>query len=448
MIRDTRSRRGTARSGTVLAVAVAAGAAVALALAGGAPATASAQRAVAAPAAPVPAPAHPGGGPWVTTWSASPQVAVPGTLSATGFDNQTVRDIVFTSAGGNAARVVLTNVFGTSPLRVGHVTLAIAGSGAAVRAGTVARVSFGGSSSIEIPPGAQALSDPVTMRVPALTDLAVSVYLPGQTGAATIHSDAQQDNWVSGSGDHAGDAGAGAFTTDSQSWYYVSDVIVRSPGTAGTVVAFGDSITDGFQSTVNANARWPNDLARRLAARPGPALSVADEGISGDRVLNDSLCCGVNAVARFERDALDQPGVRDVIVLIGINDFGFSALPPNPIYNPVTDVSAAQVIAGYRQLIAQARARGLKVIGATLLPFKGAAYYTPAGEAKREAVNAWIRLRGAWDGVIDFDKVMRDPADPLALNPAYNSGDNLHPNDAGYQVMANAVSLGTLLPGR
>jgi lysophospholipase L1-like esterase len=312
----------------------------------------------------------------------------------------------------------------------------------------VARVSFGGSSSIEIPPGAQALSDPVTMRVPALTDLAVSVYLPGQTGAATIHSDAQQDNWVSGSGDHAGDAGAGAFTTDSQSWYYVSDVIVRSPGTAGTVVAFGDSITDGFQSTVNANARWPNDLARRLAARPGPALSVADEGISGDRVLNDSLCCGVNAVARFERDALDQPGVRDVIVLIGINDFGFSALPPNPIYNPVTDVSAAQVIAGYRQLIAQARARGLKVIGATLLPFKGAAYYTPAGEAKREAVNAWIRLRGAWDGVIDFDKVMRDPADPLALNPAYNSGDNLHPNDAGYQVMANAVSLGTLLPGR
>jgi lysophospholipase L1-like esterase len=153
-------------------------------------------------------------------------------------------------------------------------------------------------------------------------------------------------------------------------------------------------------------------------------------------------------VARFERDALDQPGVRDVIVLIGINDFGFSALPPNPIYNPVTDVSAAQVIAGYRQLIAQARARGLKVIGATLLPFKGAAYYTAAGEAKREAVNAWIRLRGAWDGVIDFDKVMRDPADPLALNPAYNSGDNLHPNDAGYQVMANAVSLGTLLPGR
>jgi lysophospholipase L1-like esterase len=439
MIRDMKGRRGTALAGVA-----AAGAAIALALAGGSPATASPDRAAPATAAPAPA----GGGSWVTTWSASPQVAVPGTLSATGFDNQTVRNIVFTSTGGNAARVVLTNVFGTSPLHVGHVTLAIAGAGAAVRAGTVGRVTFGGSSSIEIPPGAQVLSDPVTMRVPALTDLAVSVYLPGPTGAATIHSDAQQDNWVSGTGDHAADPGAAAFTTGSQSWYYVSDVIVRSPGAAGTVVAFGDSITDGFQSTVNSNARWPNDLARRLAARPGPALSVADEGISGDRVLNDSLCCGVNAVARFERDALDQPGVRDVIVLIGINDFGFSALPPNPVYNPVTDVSAAQVIAGYQQLAAQAHARGLKIIGATLLPFKGAAYYTAAGEAKREAVNAWIRSSGAWDGVIDFDKVMRDPADPLLLNPAYNSGDNLHPNDAGYQVMANAVSLRMLLPGR
>jgi lysophospholipase L1-like esterase len=432
------------RRGTALAGAAAACAAIALALAGGAPATASPGRA--APAAS--ASARGGGGAWVTTWSASPQVAVPGTLSATGFDNQTVRNIVFTSTGGNAARVVLTNVFGASPLQVGHVTLAIAGTGAAVKAGTVSPVTFGGSSSIEIPPGAQALSDPVTMRVPALADLAVSVYLPGQTGAATIHSDAQQDNWVSGTGDHAGDASAAAFTTDSQSWYYVSGVIVRLPGAAGTVVAFGDSITDGLASTVNANARWPNDLARRLDAGHGRALSVADEGISGDRVLNDSLCCGVNAVARFERDALDQPGVRDIIVLIGINDFGFSALPPNPIYNPVTDVSAAQVIAGYQQLITQARARGLKIIGATLLPFKGAAYYTAAGEAKREAVNAWIRSSGAWDAVIDFDKVMRDPADPLALNPAYNSGDNLHPNDAGYQVMANAVSLGTLLPGR
>jgi lysophospholipase L1-like esterase len=162
-------------------------------------------------------------------------------------------------------------------------------------------------------------------------------------------------------------------------------------------------------------------------------------------VLNDALCCGVNALARFERDALDQPGVREVIVLEGINDFGFSAVPPNPVINPVTDVSAAQVIAGYQQLIARAHARGLKIFGATLLPFKGAGYYTAAGEAKREAVNTWILTSGAFDGVIDFDKLMRDPSNPLVMNPAYDSGDHLHPNDAGYQVMANAISLDMLL---
>jgi len=384
---------------------------------------------------------------WVTSWSASPQVPVPGTPAAAGFDNQTVRNIVFTSAGGALVRLMLTNVFGTTPLQVGDVTVAVAGSGAAVAPGTIHRVTVGGSASFQIPAGAQVLSDPVAMRVAPLQDLAVSVYLPGQTGAATIHSDAQQVNWVSETGDHAGDADAGAFTTQTQSWFYVSDVIVGPSRVSGTVVAFGDSITDGFQSTVGANTRWPNDLARRLNALHGRTLSVANEGISGNRVLNDALCCGVNALARFERDALDQPGVRDIIVLEGINDFGFSAVPPNPVIDPVTDVSAAQVIAGYEQLIAQAHARGLKIFGATLLPFKGAGYYTAAGEAKRETVNAWIRTSGAFDGVIDFDTLMGDPADPLTLNPAWDSGDHLHPNDAGYQAMANAVNLDMLLDG-
>ena len=383
----------------------------------------------------------------MTSWAASPQVPVPGTPAAAGFDNQTVRNIVFTSAGGALVRLVLTNVFGTTPLQVGDVTVAVAGSGAAVAPGTIHRVTVGGSASFQIPPGAQVLSDPVAMRVAPLQDLAVSVYLPGQTGAATIHSDAQQVNWVSETGDHAGDAGAGAFSTQTQSWYYVSDVIVGPSRVSGTVVAFGDSITDGFQSTVGANTRWPNDLARRLNALHGRTLSVANEGISGNRVLNDALCCGVNALAQFDRDALDQPGVRDIIVLEGINDFGFSAVPPNPVIDPVTDVSAAQVIAGYEQLIAQAHARGLKIFGATLLPFKGAGYYTAAGEAKREAVNTWIRTSGAFDGVIDFDKLMGDPADPLTLNPAWDSGDHLHPNDAGYQAMANAVNLDMLLDG-
>jgi lysophospholipase L1-like esterase len=380
---------------------------------------------------------------WVTSWSAGPQAAAPRTLAAAGFNNQTVREIIFSSVGGDPIRLELTNVFGVSPLQVGRVTVAVAGPGAAVVPGTIHPVTFGRSASIQIPAGAQILSDPVAMRVRPLQELAVSVYLPGRTGPATFHMDAQQVNWVSTPGDHAADQGAGAFTTPTESWYYLSDLIAGSSGAHGTVVAFGDSITDGVGSEVGANGRWPNDLARRLDALGGPALAVADEGIGGNRVLTSSRWFGISAEARFGPDALDQPGVRDIIVLEGINDIGFSAASPHP----GTGVSAAQIIAGYRQLIARAHARGLKIFGATLLPFRGAGDYTAAGEAKREAVDHWIRTSGAFDGVIDFDAVMRDPADPLMLNPAYDSGDHLHPNDLGYQVMADAISLQMLLPG-
>jgi lysophospholipase L1-like esterase len=388
-----------------------------------------------------------GGYGWVTSWSASPQVAAPGTLPARGFENRTIRNIVFTSVGGGPIRLELTNLFGTWPLLLSDVTVAVAGPGAAVVPGSIHQVTFGGSRWFQIPAGGQVLSDPVTMRVRPLQRLAVSVYLPGLTGPATFHSDAQQVSWVSVHGDHAADQGGGAFAARTSSWYYLSGLITRSPGTEGTVVAFGDSITDGVASAVGANARWPNDLARRLDALHGPTLAVADEGIGGNRVLNDSLCCGASAEARFRRDVLDQPGVRDVIVLEGINDLGFSQMRPHPVVDPVTYVSAAQVIAGYRQLIAQAHARGLRIFGATLLPFAGAGYYTPAAEAKREAINQWIRTSGAFDGVVDFDAVMRDPVDPLLLNPLYDSGDHLHPDDAGYRAMADAVDLGMLLRG-
>src|SRR5271165_871884 len=392
--------------------------------------------AVFADSRPAAAARHGSAGDWVTSWSASPQVATADTLAAAGFDNQTVRDIIFTSVGGDPIRLELTNVFGASPLRVGHVTVAEADSGAAVLPGTIHPVTYRGSASFQIPAGAQILSDPVAMRVSPLQDLAVSVYLPGETAAATCHADAQQVNWVSAAGDHAGDSDAGAFTTPTLSWYYVSALFVQAPGADGTVVALGDSITDGVGSTTGANARWPNDLARRLDALGSPMLSVADEGIGGNRVLIGARCCGASAEARFGRDALDQPGVRDVIVLEGINDIGFSAAALDG------GVSAAQIIAGYQQLIAQAHARGLRIFGATLLPFQGAGYYTAAGEATREAVNTWIRTSRAFDGVIDFDAVMRDPAHPLMLNPAYNSGDHLHPNDAGYQAMADAIKIG------
>ena len=385
---------------------------------------------------------------WVTSWGAGPQAAGRDTLAAAGFDNQTVRDVIFASVGGDPIRLELTNAYGLSPLLIGRVTVAVAGPDGALAPGTIHPVTYRGRASFQIPAGAQVLSDPVAMRVWPLQELAVSVYLPDQTGPATYHSQAFQVNWASVPGDHTADQDASAFVVPTTSWYYLSGLIVRSAGADGTVVAIGDSITDGVGSAVDANARWPNDLARRLDAVSSPTLAVADEGIGGNRVLTDSPSYGVSAEARFERDVLDQPGVRDVIVLEGINDIGFSTGPSRVggLPRPGTGVSAAQIIAGYRQLIAAAHARGLRIFGATLLPFQGAGYYTAAGEATREAVNHWIRTSGAFDGVIDFDKVMRDPADPLRLNPAYDSGDRLHPSDAGYQAMANAINLAMLLP--
>lgn len=383
-------------------------------------------------------------GAWVTSWAASPQAAGPRTHAALGFHDQTVRQIIFTSVGGNLIRVRLTNAFGTSPLLIGHVTVAEAGLRAALAPSTIHPVTFGGRPSIRIPTGGQALSDPVGMRVSPDQELAVSVYLPGRTGPPTLHWAAYQVNWVSAAGDHAAEAGSSAFVTPVTQWYYLSGLVVQSFSADGTVVALGDSITDGVGSTVGGNARWPNDLAERLGARPGPTLSAVDAGIGGNRVLAGSRVYGVSAEARFVRDALDQPGVRDIILLEGINDIGFTTGRANPdgVINP------ALIIAGYQRLIAQAHARHVRIFGATLLPFRGAGYYTAAGEAAREAVNTWIRTSGAFDGVIDFDRVMRDPADPLRLSPVYDSRDHLHPDDAGYLAMANAVNLQMLLPPR
>jgi lysophospholipase L1-like esterase len=383
---------------------------------------------------------------WVSSWAASPQQAVPGTPAAAGFDDQTVRNIVFTSVGGDRVRVRFTNSFGATPVQIGGASVAVAGTGAGTKGPSVP-LTFGGQPSILIPDGAEALSDPVRMYVPRLHDLAVSVYLPKATGPATNHALGQQTNYVA-SGDHTSDSSGGAYTGQTQSWFFIDsvDVTSQNPG-LGTLVAFGDSITDGFNSTPGANARWPNDLARRLDTR-FPTLAVADEGISGDRVLTSDECCGVDALARFDRDVVNRAGAKEVILLMGINDIGFSVTPPNPVTNPLPDVSAAQIIAGYEQIIAQAHAAGLKIFGGTLTPFKGAGYYSTAGEAKREAVNDWILTSRAFDGVIDFAKVVADPADPTMMAPQYDSGDHLHPNDAGYQAMANAIPLRLLLDNR
>lgn len=368
--------------------------------------------------------------------------------ATTGFSNQTVRNIIYTSVGGNSLRVQLSNTFGSAPLVVGAVSAGVVLDGAQLVPGTSRHLTFGGKTSVTIPAGAQLLSDPLSMRVQPLAELAVSVYLPDATGPATTHQDAQQDNYIA-SGNHVGDAAATAYTTTTGSWYYVDGVDVRSSTADGIVVAFGDSITDGYQSLVGSNARWPNYLARRLDALLGThAPGVVDEGISGNRVLNDSSCFGVSAQARFARDALSQPGVKAVILLEGINDIGFAGQADTGCYAPNDPtVTAAQIEAGYQDLINMAHARGVKVYGGTLTPFAGSNagyggnYGTPKGEALREQVNNWIRTSGAFDGVIDFARATTDPYDPLYLNPVYNSGDSLHPGDLGYEAMAATVPL-------
>jgi lysophospholipase L1-like esterase len=373
---------------------------------------------------------------WVATWAASPMAAAPAKLaapddfSAHGFDDQTIRDIVWTSAGGQAARIRLSNQFGTRPVTFGQIDIGLSAGGPFVVSGTSHRVTFDGSTSVTIAPGAAVVSDPVAMTIPAQTDLAVSLYTSGPTGPATYHSDAQQINYLSApeDGDYADSESAAGFTITSQHWYFLDEVDVQAgPAAGGTIVAFGDSITDGYHSTVGADERWPNDLARRLLT--ASKNSVVDEGISGNRVLAASDLFGMSAEARFLQDAADVSGARYVILLEGINDIGFTLTP------------VAQLIAGYETLIADAHAAGLKIFGATLTPFQGSGYYSVAGEAEREAINRWIRTSGAFDGVIDFDQAVRDPADPLRLLPAYDCGDHLHPNDAGYQAMADAISL-------
>ena len=374
---------------------------------------------------------------WVATWTASPMAATPARLtgpddfSSVGFNDQTIRDIVWTSVGGQAVRISLSNQFGRRPVTFGQVDIGVSAGGPLIIPGTNQRVTFAGKMAVTIPPGASAISDPVRMTVPAQTDLAVSLFTSGPTGPATYHSDSQQVNYVSAAGDYADSGSATGFTTTSQHWYFLDEVDVQvGAATGGTIVAFGDSITDGYQSTVGANGRWPDDLADRLLAGPaGQVHPVVDEGISGNRVLVGSVRFGVSAQVRFLTDTADVAGARYVILLEGINDIGFSLTP------------VARIIAGYERLIAAAHAAGLKIFGATLTPFQGSGYYSAPGEAEREAINHWIRTSGAFDGVIDFDRALRNPADPLQFLPAFDSGDHLHPNDLGYQAMADAINL-------
>jgi len=350
------------------------------------------------------------------------------------FKNQTLRQIVHVSLGGDRLRVVLSNAFGTVPLEVGAAHVALREKDAAIQTKSDRPLTFGGRPSTFIAAGAVAVSDPVSLTVPTAADLAIDLYLPGDTAASTspltTHQGALQLNYVSADGNHAGEPDfPGAATT--QQWFFLARVEVAAPEQAGAVVTFGDSITDGTRSTPNTNNRWPDELARRLAAQKIP-LGVLNEGIAGNRVLCDGA--GVSALARFDRDVLAQTGANYVVVLESINDIGIGRSNAVP--------SADDLIAAHKQLIERAHAHGLKIYGATLTPFDGAAYFTSEGEAKRQAVNQFIRSGKAYDGVIDFDAAVRDSAAPSKIQQKFNPGDNLHMNDAGYQAMAGAIDLG------
>jgi lysophospholipase L1-like esterase len=386
---------------------------------------------------------------WVGTWATAPVARAPlaggppvrggrGGAAPLNFNNQTLREIVHGSIGGGRVRVVFSNVFGTAPLAIGAAHVGLREKDSAIVPTSGRALTFGGGQAVTIPAGAVLFSDPVNLTVPPLADLAIDIYLPddiaASTSPVTLHNGARQTSYVSPAGNHAGAPNMPVQTTTS-SWFFLSRVEVTAPAGAGALVMFGDSITDGFNSTPDANNRWPDDFARRLRNRAGQVeTGVLNLGIDGNRVLADGS--GVSALTRFDRDVLVQTGVTHVVLLEGINDLGMSRQGPRP--------TAADLTAGHVQLIARARARGLRVYGATLLPFEGttyAGYWSPEGEATRQKFNEWILTSHAYDGVIDFDAAVRDPNHPTRLLPEYDSGDHLHPNDRGYQAMANAVNL-------
>jgi lysophospholipase L1-like esterase len=383
-----------------------------------------------------------GGEHWVGTWATAPLMppedATAATSTDAGFNNQTVRMVVRVSIGGESLRVRFSNVFGDKPLTIGAAHVALAAKGAAIVPGTDRALMFSGRDSFTIPPNAMVMSDPVKLHVAPLTSLTVSVFLPGATGPATWHPLGRATTYISGPGDLCASADMpGAKTTTS--WYWLTGVEVLASESTGAIVALGDSITDGAAATVDANKRWPDILANEVstAARGNSSpLAVLNEGISGNRLLHD--VDGQNALARFDRDVLSQDGVRYLIVLEGINDIGWPHMQDGKYAGDA--VSADQMIAALQQIAERAHAHGIRVYGATLTPFGGAFYQTPDGETERETVNQWIRTSGAFDGVIDFDEITRDPNRPERFLPAYDSGDHLHPGDAGYDAMGRAAA--------
>lgn len=386
---------------------------------------------------------------WVATWTASPEAADPDPNEPVlNLQDQTVRERVRVSMGGSQIRVRLSNEYGSAPLDVGSVTVAAPNDAAGVKSGSIQTVKFGGRTSVTIPAGAPALSDPVDFSVADGAEISVSLYFPKPVRTPTWHALALKRAVVSTPGDHT-HAEKVQGGTETQASILVSAVLVPAQRSQRIIVVFGDSIVDGDGSTVDADRNWPSALIRRLVkTRAGSKWAVVNEGVAGNRLSADGprRSLGISALARFDRDALSVPGVTHIVLLEGMNDIGFpgAKLGELTLADSADVQTAEDLIGAYRQLISRAHARGVKLIGSTMTPCKGVdlpGYYSEAKEATRQAVNQWIRTSRAFDGVIDFDSVLRDPDDPSKMLSRFVSEDHLHPNDAGYQAMADAIDL-------
>ncbi|MEW1869061.1 SGNH/GDSL hydrolase family protein [Streptomyces caelestis] len=384
-------------------------------------------------------------GTWVTSWAASPVAGEPGT-EMTGLMDRSVRNVVHTGAGGTSARVTLSNLYGQSPLTVTHASIAVSAGPdtAAALPETVRPLTFAGNPAVVVPAGEQVVSDAVRVAVPHDGDVLITTYSPTASGPVTHHPHARQISYVA-DGEHTRDATGTAYTGRSRAWRYVTALDVLSNEADGTVVVLGDSLTDGVTSTTGANSRWPDVLSDRLrsavgAGRDVPRYSVVNEGISGNRVLTDGLgrpAENPSGLNRFERDVLGRTNVEVVVVALGVNDI---------LRHPGT-ADPDTIVAGLSELVERAHARGLKVVGATLMPFGGHRGYTDAREGVRRAVNSEVRAGRVFDAVVDFDEALRDPYDPRRLRAEYDSGDHLHPSDRGYARMAEEFDLDDLRGG-
>jgi lysophospholipase L1-like esterase len=351
---------------------------------------------------------------------------------------RTVRQIVYPTLSGKSARIHLSNEYGKTPLVIEELRIARSVGGAAVVDSGAARVTFGGKTAVSIPAGGELDSDPVALDIAEGAPYAISAFMGPEQRIAAWHRVSNQMNYVSAPGNHAADSSAEAFRGRFTHYLWVTGMSVEGAPSSAAVAAIGDSITDGMRSSLNQNRRWPDALARRLDGAGDRSIAVVNLGISGNRLLSDSACYGDALASRFERDVLRRPGVRTAIVLIGINDINFAAMPPRSgldCDSPHTAVTAADLIAGYQRVVAVARHAGVKVFGATLTP----ASLPAERESIRLAVNQWIRTSHAFDGVVDFDAALRDRAQPDHLQRAFDSGDHIHPSDAGYAAMAAAV---------